>query len=450
MPVRILSLDIDESHREQIVAEADLPRNKIAQDLFRRVAGYVPRINAPDALKPTAEKPWQKWLDAGLGLRNYWYPTLPSRDIAEGGHKVLKLLGEDILYLRRKGRLYAIEDRCAHRGARFSARPLTFTDDTITCWHHTFTFNLDDGRIRCLLNDPGSAMCGTKGIKSYPVQEAKGIVFTYVGDGTPPPLENDVPPGFFDEDVAICVADPYVVNANWRLGSEGGFDPGHHFIHNWSRWAVNAGIPMTFGWVPDPDTIEESNLYQSGSGPQGFTRLASSADVTSTSAIIPGRNGEPDHEMVLPIVRGHSAEDLAALVANGYHGTVGAWMPCALKVDPWPFPGVVHNEYYVPRDENSHYYFQCGWFRSKDEKLREDWANGDFGQVRWKIPVVDEFTVDDAQAREATNEFYAREGGWLNERTAAFDVELLMWRTFCSDHARGIQKSEHTRGQFAR
>ena len=125
-------------------------------------------------------------------------------------------------------------------------------------------------------------------------------------------------------------------------------------------------------------------------------------------------------------------------------------MPCSLKVDPWPFPGVVHNEYYVPRDKNSHYYFQCGWFRSKDEKLREDWTNGDFGQVRWKIPVVDDFTVDDAKAREATNEFYAREDGWLNERSAAFDVELLMWRTFCSDHARGIQKPEHTRGQFAR
>lgn len=436
---------------ENPVTEADLPKNPIAQDLFRRVAAYVPGLKVPGALPATAEKPWQKWLDAELGLRNHWYPVLPSRQVAEGEHKVVKVLGEDILYLRRQGRLYAIEDRCAHRGARFSQHPLTFTPDTITCWHHTFTFNLDDGRIRCLLNDPGSSMCGAKGIKSYPLREAKGIVFTYIGDGPPPPLECDVAPGFFDDDVAVCVADPYVVHANWRLGSEGGFDPGHHFIHNWSRWAMSAGMPMTFGWVPNTAVIEESNLYQMGEGaPNGFTRLASKADVTSTSAIIPGRNGGEDHEVILPVVRGHTAEERAAMAENGYHGTVGAWMPCSLKVDPWPFPGVVHNEYYVPRDENSHYYFQCGWFRTKDEKLREDWANGEFGQMRWKIPVVDEFTIDDAHAREATHEFYAREGGWHNERAAPFDIELLMWRTFCSDRARGIQRPEHIRGEFPR
>ena len=99
---------------------------------------------------------------------------------------------------------------------------MCYTDDTITCWHHAFTFNLDDGRICCLLNDPESSLAGRKGIKSYPVREEKGVIFTFVGDmNPPPPLEQDVPPGFFDEDVAICVADPYLVQANWRLGSEG-------------------------------------------------------------------------------------------------------------------------------------------------------------------------------------------------------------------------------------
>ncbi|MDZ4753516.1 MAG: Rieske 2Fe-2S domain-containing protein [Phycisphaerae bacterium] len=426
-------------------------RNAISEDLFNRVAGYVPGLNAKGALPLSAQKPWQKWVDAELGFRNHWYPVLPSRSIPEGGHKAVKVLGEELLYLRRGGKLYVIEDRCAHRGTRFSVRPLTFTNDTITCWHHTFTFDLGDGRIRCLLNDPNSAMCGQKGIKSYPVRELKGVVFTFIGDIAPPPVECDVAPGFFDDDVAICVAEPYVVKANWRLGAEGGFDPGHHFIHNWSTWSACAGLPMTFGWVPNQEVVVETNVYRAEKlGQNGFTRLASKSDVTSTNAWIPARDGGPDVEVVLPMARGFSPAQREAYEKSSYDGTVGGWMPGSLKVDWWPSPGIVHNEYYVPRDADSHYYFQVGWFRSPDPKLREEWANGELGQVRWKIPVVDQFTIDDATAREATHEFYAREGGWQQERTAPFDIELLMWRTFCSDHARGVQKVEHTHGKFPR
>lgn len=432
------------------MAKSKMPRNLIAEQLLRRVAPYS-GVKVEGAIAATAEKPWQRWLDAALGFRNHWYPAIPSRSVPEGGHKVLKLLGEDILYLRRAGRLYAVEDRCAHRGTRFSKRPLTLTPDTLTCWHHTFTYDLTDGRIRCLLNDPDSNLCGRRGIKVYPVKEVKGVVFTFIGDIPPPPLEWDVAPGFFDDDVAICVADPYVVKANWRIGIEGSFDPGHHFIHNWSTWAIDAGVPMTFGWVPNVDIIAETNIYEANpEGRHGFTRLASEADVSSTIAKIPGRNGGPGHEFMLPVARGHSDAERKAYESNPYTGTVGAWMPCSLKVDPWPFPGVVHNEYFVPQDADSHHYFQCGWRKVRSEKERDDWERGDLGQVRWKIPVVDQFTVDDVKAREATHEFYAREGGWQQERSAAFDTESLMWRTFCSEHARGIQQLEHTIGQFPR
>ncbi len=433
--------------------ETNRPKdNPIAAELIRRTAAYVPDFELDGSEdKPAAEKPWKRWLSAEYGFRNHWYPTEAGRNVPEGGSKAVKLLGEDILYIRRAGRLYAIEDRCSHRGTRFSMRPVHYTDDTITCWHHAFTFNLDDGRIRCLLNNPGSDLCGNKGIKSYPVREEKGVIFTFVGDmDPPPPLETDVPPGFFDEDIAVCVADPYVVNANWRLGSEGGYDPGHHYIHNWSKFAINAKIPMSFGWVSKKEALLETALYhRDPDGWNGFIREASETS-QSMSATIPGRNGSDDHEVILPIAKGQTPEEIEALGKAAYTTKVGAWMPCALKVDPWPFVGVVHNEYYVPRDANSHYYFQCGWKRVKTEAEREEWATGDLGQVRWKIPVVEDFTVQDAEAREGIAEFYNREGGWEMEQTALFDIELLMWRVFAGENARGIQTYEHTIGHFKR
>jgi len=424
--------------------------NPIAEDLIRRTAAYVPDMDYPGADRPQAEKPWSRWLQAELGFRNHWYPVEASRNIPNNGHKALKLLGEDILYLRRAGKLYAIENRCSHRGTRFSIRPICYTDDSITCWHHAFTFNLDDGRVRTLLNDPQSSLIGGKGIKSYPVREEKGIVFTFVGDIEPPPLEADVPAGFFADDVAVCVADPYVVHSNWRLGSEGGYDPGHHFIHNWSKYAINARIPMTFGWTSKKEALLKTCLYESGGpGPSGFTRIAAETNM-AMSATIPGRNGSPATEIVLPIAAGQTPEEIALLGSSNYATKVGAWLPCGLTVDPWPFPGVIHNEYYVPRDANSHYYFQCGWTKVGNAQQADDWANGQLGQVRWKGPVADDFTVQDAEARESIEKFYAEEDGWQQEQTAAFDIELLMWRVFAGENARGIQHERHTRGQFKR
>src|SRR5258706_14838657 len=55
-----------------------------------------------------------------LGFRNYWYPIVTARDV---GHrpKAVTLLGEQIVLFRDGGKLYALEDRCPHRGIRLSA-----------------------------------------------------------------------------------------------------------------------------------------------------------------------------------------------------------------------------------------------------------------------------------------------------------------------------------------
>lgn len=425
--------------------------NSITDKLLRKTAAYVAgfELNGSED-KVTAARPWQTWLDAELGFRNNWYPAEASRNIRDGDHKPITILGEELLFIRRAGRLFAIEDRCSHRGTRFSKRPLHYTDDTITCWHHAFVFNLDDGRIRCILNDPDSPLCGQTGIKSYPVREEKGVVFVFIGDIEPPPLVEDVPPGFLDDDVAVCVADPYIVESNWRLGCEGGYDPGHHFIHNWSLHSINARLPMSFGWVSERDGILKTARYETREhGAKGFTRFGGETAPEMT-AVIPRRNGSAPKEVVISIAKEVSPEEVFAIHKDIIDTTVGLWMPCGLKVDPWPFKGVVHNEFYVPRDANSHYYFQCGWKRVANDEERIDWEKGELGQVRWKVPVVDCFTVDDAMAREGIAKFYGEEDGWNQEQLVRADVELLMWRVFAGEHCRGVQKEQHERGLFKR
>lgn len=419
----------------------------ITVDLIRKAAPYVPDFELDGKGKPTRDVPWKVWLDAELGFRNHWYPVDASRNFRNGEPRTRKLLGEDILFVRRNGRLYAIEDRCPHRGSRFSVRPEFNTETTITCWHHTWTFNLDDGRIRTIFNNPTSSLCGKRGIKVYPVEEAKGLVFIFIGDVAPPPLARDVPPGFLDEDVALCVADPYIVKSNWRLGSEGGFDPGHHYIHNHSPLAMSRNLPFSYGMVSTSQELKDTTFYTAHeNGPRGFTRFGSKTDMRF-SAVIPAREGEPEVEIQLPLARDLTPEQMKA--NQNYTTDIGAWMPCGLLVSPFPSPGTFHNEYYVPIDENSHYYIQCGWRRVKSEEEREAWA-GELGRSVWKVPVVDGFTIQDAEAREGIAKFYAEENGWRNEIVSGADIELLMWRIFASENCAGIQTKDHARGMFKR
>ena len=207
---------------------------------------------------------------------------------------------------------------------------------------------------------------------------------------------------------------------------------------------------MSFGWVSETDSLLRTALYQkSDSGPSGFTRIAGETNI-SMAATIPGRDGSADKEIVLPILKGQTPPEVEALMRTDHETKVGVWMPCGLKVDPWPFYGVIHNEYYVPRDATSHYYFQCGWKRCNSEAEREEWVEGELGRVRWQVPVVEDFTVQDAEAREGIAKFYNDEDGWEQEQLARADIELLMWRVFAGDTCRGVQSAEHAKGLFRR
>ena len=69
------------------------------------------------------DKPWQRYLDATLGLRNYWYPVLFSHELKEGETRPETILGERLFFKRINGTVYCVADRCLHRGVPFSARP---------------------------------------------------------------------------------------------------------------------------------------------------------------------------------------------------------------------------------------------------------------------------------------------------------------------------------------
>ena len=63
-----------------------------------------------------------RYEDAALGFRNHWYPAMLSDEIIEEQLVPLTLLGENLLFKRIDGVVYAIADQCIHRGFRFSTK----------------------------------------------------------------------------------------------------------------------------------------------------------------------------------------------------------------------------------------------------------------------------------------------------------------------------------------
>ncbi|HTQ33423.1 MAG TPA: Rieske (2Fe-2S) protein, partial [Stellaceae bacterium] len=80
-----------------------------------------------------------------LGLRNYWYPVMAAWRLRRKP-KAIKVLGEDIVIFRDSGKLYALAERCPHRGARLSQGKCLYPGSgTISCPYHGWTFSGETG-----------------------------------------------------------------------------------------------------------------------------------------------------------------------------------------------------------------------------------------------------------------------------------------------------------------
>jgi carbazole 1,9a-dioxygenase len=367
-------------------------------------------------------RPWREYFDASLGFRNHWYPAFFSRHLAEGECRGQVMLGERILFKRIDGRVYAIEDRCLHRGVPLSVRPECHTKNTISCWYHGFTYDLRTGALVAIITDPESPLIGRAGLKAYPVEEHKHLVFAFIGDDTPHPLKLDLQPGFLDEDLAIHPnGEQDIIKSNWRLAAENGVDASHVYIHRNSALINVAKRPLPLasyfttreGMVIDQDGAPKGVIK--GAGRKTSVWETEIEGVKVSSQYRPGVNTEQSNAT-----------------------NTSLWLPCGLKVDPFPRPDTMQFEWYVPYDEQSHHYIVTWGKRVKDEQQAEQFFRE--MDVAWKDLVVHKFNSDDVIAREAMEHFYAEEDGWNREQLYRPDMVIVEWRRLASRHNRGIQR----------
>jgi len=201
---------------------------------------------------------WPRYDAAVLGFRNYWYPTMWSRDLGRQPVAVT-LLGDTVMLLREGGRAYALFDQCPHRGIPLSVGRREFPG-TWTCRYHGWTFDVETGVLKAAITDgPDSPICGKVRVQTYPVAERAGLVWVYMGSGTPPPVEADIPEQFLGEDAVVC-GRITVQRGNWRYAAENSFDSGHsNYLHRYGAvhsflrkmpaWSHPSVVADEGGWI---------------------------------------------------------------------------------------------------------------------------------------------------------------------------------------------------------
>jgi carbazole 1,9a-dioxygenase terminal dioxygenase component len=370
-------------------------------------------------------KSWRTYFAAKLGFRNHWYVAGLATEFAEGEPLARKILGEDILFRRIDGRVYAMHDRCIHRGVKLSDKVECHTKGTISCWYHGFTYRWEDGGLCDIIGAPESRAIGRKKIKVYPTEEAKGLVFVFIGDAdfVAPPLSHDAPPEFLDENTTVETG-VYNIASNWRLGPEGGIDEIHRYLHRESPLLLNTRSAMPLGHAAVKEQFE---LVEDKDGPCGVIDHFAPDKMYFDGSI----EGET---VVRGVTFGSAGAPKRAVSAS-------IWMPACLRVKGFPDAGLTLFEWYVPIDETTH---RCFMTLSKtvanDEEARA--FSREF-HTRWKPLALEGFLTQDIMARESAQAFYAKDRSWLEEVLIEEDFMLIEWRKLCSRNARGVQTPEH-------
>ncbi|HVV95014.1 MAG TPA: Rieske 2Fe-2S domain-containing protein [Hyphomicrobiales bacterium] len=187
----------------------------------------------------------------GAMFRRFWMPIALSSKLREAGgpprHE--RLLGEDFVVFRDTGgRIGVLDELCMHRGASLVLGRVE--DCGIRCLYHGWKFDVD-GNVVDMMNNSDRKLWARMKAPAYPVREAGGIVWTYLG-----PKEKEPPfPHFryFDLPASHCVNMRVDANANWVQATEGGLDSSHvGILHtNAARPAWQGGSDDHVGELDD-------------------------------------------------------------------------------------------------------------------------------------------------------------------------------------------------------
>ena len=369
-------------------------------------------------IKPS-EMPYERFGIPKLGFENYWYPVLTAREV-RGKPRAVRLVGRDIVLFRDKGELFALDDRCPHRGVKLSAGKCDYAvTGTITCPYHGWTFDGASGQlVAALMEGPDSPLTRKVAVRTYPVKEFGGLIWIWPGEMEPVALEDDVPEYVGRQDTFFTIGMYTDYKCNWRALVDN-WPSDHHaqMVHRNSPELMFQPI-LPFALTLEPKPLE---------GDKGISIRRTGG---MTSADYPGLGSFPNKEwwrVMKPAGRGNTMgfEKSKAHAVYGIKNQSEVWLPGLIIVGR---------------------------------------LSGEYCLVQWAVPIDGEttrcFNVDSWRRLGRWREIYDRAHyylwrGWAHdhlfsdqdktmvealvpgpERLAKTDTGVIAWRRFAGTHAR--------------
>lgn len=365
------------------------------------------------------ELPYRRFGIPKLGFENYWYPIVMTREI-KAKPRAVRLLGRDIVLFRDNSKLFALDDRCPHRGVKLSAGKCAYPGSgTISCPYHGWTFDGATGQLRAALMDgPDAPIVGKVSVHSYPVQEHAGMIWLWPGTMEPTVLQDDVPEYIGRQDRFFSIAMYTDYKCNWRALVDN-WPQDHHaqYVHRSSPELMFQPI-IPYALTLDPKPLD------------GNRGIAIKRSGGMTSGDYPGLGRFPNNEwwrVMKPTGRGNVAgfEQSKAFKVYSIRNQSEVWLPGLTVV------GRLSGEYCliqwaVPIDAHTTRCFNINNWRRLG-RWREIWDRVHY--YLWRGWAHDRIFSD--QDKVLVEKLVPG-----TERLSKSDVGVIAWRKFAGTHAR--------------
>jgi renierapurpurin 18,18'-hydroxylase len=278
---------------------------------------------------------------------DYWYPLAWSYELKAGRTLGRRFAGQPIvLYRGSSGRVFALEDRCAHRQVPLHLGVVS--GDELKCHYHGWTYDCSG---KCVDVPYLGKERLPNGVRSYPACEVQGLIFVFPGD--PELAESRLP-----RNLGSAARKDYKtrrlnreVACHYTFMHENLFDMNHQFMHrkqmgsirakcigrkHGEDWAqVEYSFSRTAGKPSMGEQIIVDLVRKRGEGKKDFCdHMRIRTDYPSQSLRVwVGRDIKDTDDPVLDVWLGYTPLD-AAQRTNRTYGYLSVKKP--------PVPGLIH------------------------------------------------------------------------------------------------------------
>jgi phthalate 4,5-dioxygenase len=166
----------------------------------------------------------------GKLIRRFWIPAAASEElVAKGKPRRIRLLGSEyVLFRDSTGAVGMLDEACPHRGV--SLMLARNEDCGLRCLYHGWKFDVSGNVLETPTEPENSTFKDRVTAKSYPVYEAGGVIWAYLGD------REHVPSRMNFDFTALPDQNRMVIKlhlgCNWVQAVEGVIDSAHsNFLH---------------------------------------------------------------------------------------------------------------------------------------------------------------------------------------------------------------------------